>query len=129
MNEIFKIIFGEGVTFYELFAYLWFFGIGYFIYGVTETTGRDKSSKATPRKWSWKFWAMDNWRRYIITILTTYILFRFYNEISGHPFGYFDAVTMGMLGDGIGATVKKRVLNLNGEREKIMTSIDEEEIV
>jgi hypothetical protein len=130
MYELFEIIFGEGMTIYQLFGYLWFFVIGYLIYGLTETTGRDKFSNNTPRKWSWKFWFQDNWRRYLVTLLTTYVLFRFYNEISGHPFEYFDAVTLGLVGDGIGATVKKRVLDLRGEyRAKIMEDINQEDIV
>lgn len=38
MNEFINIIFGN-FTFLELFAYMWFFCIGYIIYGLTETTG------------------------------------------------------------------------------------------
>lgn len=129
MGELFEIIFGEGITIYNLLGYAWFFAIGYIIYGLAETTGRDKLSNATPMKWSWNFWVKDNWRRYLITVLTTYVLFRFYNEINGHPFSNFDAVTMGMIGDGIAATVKKRVLNLNDSRKKIMTNINEDEII
>jgi hypothetical protein len=93
----------------ELFGYTWFFIIGYIIYGLNETSSRDVMSMRTPRKWSWKFWLRDNWRRYLNTILCTYILFRFYTEISGHPFGNFDAVTMGLVGDGISVAIKDRV--------------------
>lgn len=107
-NELTKILLGE-ITVTQMLGYVWFFIIGYFIYGLTETTGRDVISKNTPQKWSWKFWFLDNWRRYITTLLCTYILFRFYTEMSGHPFGYFDAVTLGMIGDGIAATMKKRI--------------------
>jgi len=123
MDEILKIILGD-VTLYEMFGFIWFFIIGYLLYGLVEVTGRDKLSLNTPRKLSFKFWVQDNWRRYLTTIICTYILFRFYTEISGHPFTYFDAVTLGMIGDGIAATVKKRIKGMGVNREKIMTIIN-----
>ena len=126
MDEFIKIIFGD-FTWIQLFAYAWFFIIGYLIYGLTEATGRDISSPNTPKKWSWKFWFKDNWRRYLITILSSYIFFRFYTELSGHPFGYFDAVTLGLIGDGVGATIKKRVKAVGGDREELTTQIKREQ--
>lgn len=126
MDEFIKIIFGD-FTWIQLFAYAWFFIIGYLIYGLTEATGRDISSPNTPKKWSWKFWFKDNWRRYLITILSSYIFFRFYTELSGHPFGYFDAVTLGLIGDGVGATIKKRVKAVGGDREELTTQIKKEQ--
>jgi hypothetical protein len=127
MNEFIGIIFGD-FTLLELFGYMWFFVIGYIIYGLTETSGRDIKSIRTPRKWSWKFWFLDNWRRYLTTILCTYILFMFYTEISGHPFSNFDAVTLGLIGDGIGATIKNRVKGISADREQIMRNYDEDEL-
>ena len=126
MDEFFKIIFGD-YTFIQLFAYVWFFIIGYVIYGLGEVTGRDVQSAATPKKWNWKFWFMDNWRRYLTTILCTYVLFRFYTEISGHPFEYIDAVTLGMIGDGVAATIKGRVKTFADDREKVMLTLTPEE--
>jgi hypothetical protein len=125
MNEFFKIIFGD-FTWIQLFAYVWFFIIGYLIYGLGETTGRDVNSPATPKKWSWKFWFYDNWRRYLTTILCSYIFFRFYNIISGHDFGYIDAVTLGMIGDGVAATIKERVKAFGADREKLTAEIKKE---
>jgi len=126
MDEFFKIIFGD-YTGVQLLGYLFFFIIGYLIYGLTEVTGRDVTSVVTPRKWSWKFWYNDNWRRYLTTILCTFILFRFYSELSGHPFGNFDAVSLGLIGDGIAATVKKRVKSIGADREKLMANMTPEE--
>jgi len=126
MDEFFKIIFGD-FTFIQLFGYLWFFIIGYLIYGLTEVSGRDIQSPATPKKWSWKFWFYDNWRRYMTTILCTYVLFRFYTEISGHPFGNIDAVTLGMIGDGVAATIKMRVKTFGADREKLMAELKVDE--
>lgn len=126
-NEIFNIIFGN-VTLLKLFGYVWFFIIGYIIYGLTETTGRDEDSPNTPRQWNWKFWFLDNWRRYLSTILCTYILFRFNAEISGtmQDFSYFDAVTLGLVGDGISATIKKRVKSLADDRKNLMIRLENE---
>jgi hypothetical protein len=121
MGELMKTIFGE-YTNIQLFGYFWFFFVGYLIYGLTETTGRDVDSSSTPKKWNWKFWFYDNWRRYLTTVLCTYILFRFYVEICGHPFGNFDAVSLGLIGDGIAATMKKRVKTIGADREKLMNN-------
>lgn len=120
-KELSEILFGNGITLTHMLGYVWFFIVGYVIYGLTETSGRDVKSKNTPEKWSWKFWFLDNWRRYITTFLCTYVLFRFYTEMSGHPFGYFDAVTLGLIGDGIAATMKKRINGIrnDGLRNKV----------
>jgi len=126
MEEFLRIAFGE-FTLIELIAYAWFFVIGYIIYGLNETTGRDIMKKNTPVKWSWWFWFHDNWRRYLTTVLCSYVLFRFYNEISGHPFGYFDAITLGLIGDGIAASIKERVKGLMPNREKLMIKLNENE--
>jgi len=127
VNELFKILFGD-FTLVQLFGYSWFFLIGYIINFLSETTGRDVKSKNTPQKWNWKFWIKDNYKRYITTILCTYILFRFYTEMSGHDFGYYDAVILGLLGDGVSATIKKRVKGLGNEndRRRYMENNDEE---
>ena len=119
MNEIFEVIFGI-YTWIQLFGFAWFFVIGYIIYGLTETSGRDTISANTPKKWSWKFWFKDNWRRYLVTFLTTYIMFRFYIEFVGHEFTYFESLMMGLVGDGIGATAKNRIAIVKADREKLM---------
>lgn len=126
MDEIFKIIFGENYTWLQLFGYLWFFIIGYVIYGLTEAGSRDVASPNTPVKWNWKFWFHDNWRRYLTTILCSYVLFRFYNQVSGHPFGYMDAVGIGLIGDGIAAVLKKKIKVFADDRLKAMKIVKKE---
>ena len=123
MSEFIKIVLGD-FTPVEAIGYAWFFIIGYLIYGLTEVSGRDNSSKNTPKEWSWKFWFHDNWKRYLTTILCSYIFFRFYNELSGHSFSNIDAVMLGMIGDGMGATIKNRAFNLKESRIKIMSELD-----
>jgi hypothetical protein len=126
MGEILKVIFGD-FTAIQLLGYAWFFIVGYFIYGLNEATSRNANSANTPVRWSWKFWFKDNWRRYLTTFLSTYILFRFYTEVSGHPFGYFDAVALGLIGDGIAATLKEKFKVIGGDREALTAKIEEEQ--
>ena len=119
MNEIFKIIFGD-YTFVQLFGYMWFFIIGYVIHTLTGVIGRDKSGVNTPAKWNFKFWFKDNWRRYLGTFLSTYIYFRFYIQFAGHPLTDFDALTIGLIGDGIGALLKHKIKLFSADRKKLM---------
>lgn len=119
MNEIFKIIFGD-YTLIQLFGYMWFFIIGYVIHALPEVIVRDKSGINTPAKWNFKFWFKDNWRRYLVTFLSTYIYFRFYIQFAGHPLTDFDAFTIGLIGDGIGALLKSKVKLFSADRKKLM---------
>lgn len=124
MNEIFEVIFGA-YAWIQIFGFTWFLAIGYIIYGLNEATGRDVLSKNTPKKWKWRFWIKDNWRRYLVTFLSTYIMFRFYVEFVGHEFTYFEALMMGLIGDGIGAAAKKRIKTVQANRERLMELEDD----
>lgn len=126
MDEIFSVIFGD-ITGVQLFGYVWFFLIGYLIYGLNETSSRNKDSKNTPKKWYWKFWIQDNWKRYLVTILCTYVLYMFNTVISGNEFSNFDAVSLGLIGDGIGATLKNRTIAIGANRKKIMSDYSKDE--
>jgi len=119
MNEIFEVIFGA-YTWIQIFGFSWFLAIGYIIYGLNEASNRDKLSAKTPKKWKWRFWLKDNWRRYLVTFLSTYVMFRFYVEFVGHEFTYFEALMMGLIGDGIGATAKNKIKMVKANREKLM---------
>ena len=46
--------------------------------------------------------------------------FRFYVEFVGHEFTYFEALMVGLIGDGVGAKVKKRIKHVQADREKLM---------
>ena len=119
MNEIFEVIFGA-YTWIQIFGFTWFLAIGYIIYGLNEASNRDKLGTKTPKKWKWRFWIKDNWRRYLVTFLSTYVMFRFYVEFVGHEFTYFEALMMGLIGDGIGATAKQKIKRVQADREKLM---------
>jgi hypothetical protein len=127
MGEFFKAIFGD-YTFVQLFSFLWFFIIGYIIYALGEAIGRDKTAVDTPPKWNFKFWFKDNWRKYLVTFLSTYLYFRFYIQISGHPFGDFDAVTIGLVGNGIGAMLKEKIKAFSADRKELMTEYNADEL-
>jgi len=119
MKEFLHTIFGD-YTGIQMLGYLWFFIIGYIIYGLSEVSGRDVDSPKTPRKWSYKFWFLDNWRRYLTTLLSTYIIFRFYTNLSNQPLDYFGSFTIGFLGDHISKTLKDRVGLVSANREELM---------
>lgn len=119
MDGIFEVIFGA-YTWLQIFGFTWFLAIGYIIYGLNEASNRDKLGTKTPKKWKWRFWLKDNWRRYLVTFLSTYVMFRFYVEFVGHEFTYFEALMMGLIGDGIGATAKKKIKTVRANREKLM---------
>jgi len=119
MKELFHILFGE-YSFVQVFGFMWFYIIGYLITALDETTDRDVSSPNTPKKWRWKFWFYDNWRRYVVTILATYILFRFYTEFTGNELTCFECVMIGLVGDGIGTFAKRRVMIAKVNRKKLM---------
>lgn len=119
MSEIFEVIFGV-YTWVQIFGFSWFFGIGYLIYGLNEASERDKLGTRTPKKWKWNFWYKDNWRRYLVSILTTYVFFRFYVEFVGHEFTYFEAVMLGIIGDGAGAKAKRKIKKVQADRIKLM---------
>lgn len=113
-------VFG-GYSLQAMLGYLWFFLIGYAIYGLNETKDRDTDSKNTPKEWSWRFWVGDNWKRYLVTVLSTYVMFRFYVEVVGHVFSDFEALMMGLIGDGIGDNAKRKVSGIAADRRKLMT--------
>lgn len=128
MEEILKIIFGN-YTLLDLFGFVWFFVIGYVFYSLNETRKRDVLGLNTPQKWSWVFWFKDNWKRYLASIIATYILFRFYIEIQGHPFTNLEALLLGLIGDGIGANAKEKIDALKADRIKIMKELNQDNIV
>lgn len=120
MTEFFKIIIG-GYSAAQLFGFIWFFAIGWLITTLDDVTGRDVESSRTPRRWSWHFWFLDNWRRYIVTVLSTYVMFRFYNELTGHPLTEFECLMLGMVCDNIGRFAKRYVYIAKANRQQLMS--------
>lgn len=112
-------IFG-GYTYVDIIVFGFYIFIGYLIRAFDETSMRDKTSDRTPKKWSSKFWIKDNYKRYIVTILSTFIFFRFYVEFIGHDLTELEAVMIGLIGDDIGLTAKERIKGFKTDKEKVM---------
>ena len=51
----------------------------------------------------------------------------FNTVISGNEFSNFDAVSLGLIGDGIGATLKNRTIAIGANRKKIMSDYSKDE--
>lgn len=119
MNEFMTSVFG-GYSWGQLLVFAWFFFIGYALFALYEIDERDKKAKVTPFKFSFEFFMQDNWRRYVATILTTYVFFRFYTEFMQHPLTEFECLMIGLIGDGIGAKMKRKIKGLQANRVKLM---------
>lgn len=124
MEELLFRIFG-GYSFIDLIVFGFYILIGYCIRAFDETSMRDKTSSKTPKKWSWKFWYNDNYKRYIVTILSTFIFFRFYVEFIGHDLTELEALMIGLIGDDIGITAKERLKTFKKDRERFMEEMEE----
>jgi len=118
--EEFKLAVFGAYTWGQLFGFMWFIIIGYLYNYLNETSNRNKNSIHTPMKWSWRFWFFDNWRRYLMTIIATYIFFRFYIDFTGHELTYFEAAMIGIVGDNIGASAKSKIGILKADRQKLL---------
>jgi len=115
-----------GYTKWEMIGYAIFILMGMFLFSYLEVENRDRESKNTPKKFSWKFWIYDNIRRYIASILLVYILFRFSHEMMGRELDEFTALMMGFTADGIVGMKKKSINALKQNREKYMVKNKEE---
>jgi hypothetical protein len=78
---------------------------------------------------SWRFWFFDNWRRYFATVLATYLLFRFYVELTGHELSYFECAMIGIIGDNLGASAKARIALFKANRGELLQEEKPENLV
>ncbi len=119
MKELVNILFG-GLTLYSFIGYFIWAMIGAFVYSTLEMSERDVKSKKTPEKFSLKFWIMDNWRRWVTTLLFIFILFRFYSELTGQQLVEFTAFLTGFGSDGISGFTKKKLHLIQADRERLI---------
>lgn len=124
-----KEILLNGYSLSQFLGYVFFFVIGYLLFSLDETSKRDRGSVTTPKRFSWKFWIRDNWRRYLTTILFTYVFFRFYENFTGHGLSNFEAIMVGLIGDGVAKTVKDRSKVLQANRTELLKSENPSNIV
>jgi len=103
----------------QFLGYLFFMLLGVAYYSFLEIRNRNVDSKETPQKFSWKFWYRDNLKRYIGTLITIYVLFRFFPELTGNSLDEFTAFLLGFSGDGVVGLNKKSTKLLKQKRTKI----------
>ena len=121
-------IFLNGYETVQAIGFLFFFVIGWLIYTLDETSGRSRPSRSTPIRFSFKFWIGDNWKRYLATILITFVFFRFYDQFTGHDPSYFECVMLGMIGDGLGAKLKGKVKAVQVNRTRLLLKEDPDNV-
>ena len=100
-------------------AYFFFAMLGAAAFSWMEVTNRDRNSVKTPIKFRWKFFCLDNIKRYIATGILIYLQFRFFKELTGTGLSEYVAVLIGFGGDGIAGFSKKRAKILQADREKL----------
>jgi hypothetical protein len=119
MEELFKMLFGN-LSVWGFIGFLIWALIGAFDFSQMELSDRNPQSEKTPRKFSLKFWIMDNWRRWLVTLILIFILFRFYPELTGQPLTEYTAFLTGFGSDTITGFTKRKFTLLQANREKLI---------
>lgn len=101
-------------------AYLFFALLGVIAYSWMEVRGRNRNSSATPKYFSWRFFAFDNLKRYIAVIILIYVQFRFFANITGTELSEYVAFLVGFGSDGIAGFSKRGTKLLRADREKLL---------
>lgn len=102
--------------------------LGYFILGVMgaivhiwlDVADRDKSSDRTPYVWSWRFFTLDNIKRWVATILLIFICLRFFEEMFGVPLSPFMAILWGFSIDRVSSFGKNHTKLISSKRDEIL---------
>lgn len=118
MKEFLSIIFGS-MSFACWMAYLLLALIGSFVFTATEVKLRDVESPKTPRKFSFTFLALDNLKRYGLTLLLIFLQIRFWKELSGTDLTAYTALLMGFGMDGLAGFSKRVFPKFQADREKL----------
>jgi len=119
MENLINNILG-GYSAWQFISFVFFFLIGLAIYSVQETRERDIESKFTPKKFNFKFFILDNLRRFALAILLIYVQFRFFKELTGQELTEFTALLIGYAGNGISGFGKRNIKALQANRDKLL---------
>jgi len=76
MEEFVKVLMGD-MTVGTMLGYVFLILVGAGLSLLVEVNGRNVESGNTPRKFSWKFLALDNIKRTVWVILLAYVVVRF----------------------------------------------------
>jgi hypothetical protein len=118
MEELKEILLGD-LTLPRFIGYFILFLIGVAYYSVTEVSNRNVDSANTPKKFSWKFFIKDNWKRYIAVIIVIYATIVFYPNLSdGQQLTPFTAFMLGVSIDVVIGSNKKKISVLRSERSE-----------
>lgn len=118
MKEFLTLVFGNiSIATYLACFFFALLGVAVSTYG--EVSGRNVRSADTPILFSWTFLALDNLKRYAITLILIFLQFRFSNESLGIDLNPYAALLMGISADGIAGIAKRYFSVLKADREKI----------
>jgi uncharacterized membrane protein YeaQ/YmgE (transglycosylase-associated protein family) len=120
-QEITSIVLGD-LTPWAFIGYLIMAIIGAVIHLWLDTLDRDKSSPKTPYRWSWRFFTLDNIKRFLATILLIFICLRFFSEIIGVELSPFTAFLWGFGLDRVAGFAKNHTSKLQVNRDKLFLS-------
>jgi len=70
------------------------FGAGIMMY--VNVLHRDRDSDNTPYRFSWRFWAKDNWWRPLANVFISFIVVRFFREFTGMEINMFFCLIIGL---------------------------------
>jgi hypothetical protein len=119
MEELKEILLGD-LTLPRFIGYFILFLIGVAYYSVTEVSNRNVDSANTPKKFSWKFFIKDNWKRYIAVLIVVYAMIVFYPNLNdGQELTPFVAFMLGVGVDSLIGSNKKKISILRSERKEM----------
>lgn len=114
--EVSSIILGD-MTLWAFVGYFIMAMIGAVIHLWLDVKDRDKDSPKTPYVWSWRFFTLDNIKRFIATILLIFVCLRFFSEIMGVDLSPFTALLWGFGLDRVAGFAKNHTEKLQANRD------------
>mgnify|MGYP003338845954 CR=1 FL=1 len=91
-----------------LLAGFFYLNVGIFLASVVNTTGREPNSDRTPFRFSWRFFAKDNWKRWAKSVLFGVVAMRFCHELLNQQLTTYIALMIGFSIDGIIAILTRK---------------------
>jgi hypothetical protein len=90
---------------------LFYLNIGILFSSVLNTTSREPNSSRTPFRFSWKFFAKDNWKRLAKSVAFGIIAMRFSQEFFNQALTVYLAFMIGLSIDAVILLIQKRKFN------------------
>lgn len=80
-----------------------------------DTIKRDRLSPCTPFEFDLKFFLLDNFKRFIKSFVTIFLIIRFGEDITGKELTEWGAVLLGLGFDQIGGVINQKLENFKKE--------------